>query len=47
MTEAERNYAGVVASPPLIYLGSLALGLLLNSKFPVPFLPRRVARILG
>ena len=33
--------------PPLIYLGPLILGLLLNRKFPVPFLPFRVACILG
>jgi protein-S-isoprenylcysteine O-methyltransferase Ste14 len=43
----ERDNAGVVAPPPLIYLGPLVLGLLLDRKFPVPFLPRRIARILG
>ncbi len=46
MTDEQDN-AGVVAPPPLIYLGPLVLGLLLNRKFPVPFLPRRMARILG
>ena len=43
----ERDNAGVVAPPPLIYLGPLVLGLLLNRRFPVPFLPRRMARTFG
>ncbi len=43
----ERDNAGVVAPPPLIYIGPLLLGLLLKRKFPVPFLPRSAARILG
>ncbi|MCA1688169.1 MAG: isoprenylcysteine carboxylmethyltransferase family protein [Actinobacteria bacterium] len=47
MTDDERDNAGVVAPPPLIYLGPLVLGLLLNRKFPVPFLPRSAARALG
>jgi protein-S-isoprenylcysteine O-methyltransferase Ste14 len=47
VNDDERDNAGVVAPPPLIYLGALVLGLLLNRKFPVPFLPRRMARILG
>ena len=47
MTDDERNNAGVVAPPPLIYLGPLVLGLLLNRRVPVLFLPRRVARVLG
>ena len=47
MTDDERDNAGVVAPPPLIYLAPLVLGLLLNRKFPVSFLPRRIARILG
>jgi protein-S-isoprenylcysteine O-methyltransferase Ste14 len=46
MTDEQDN-AGVVAPPPLIYLGSLALGLLLDRKFRVPFLPRGMRRILG
>jgi protein-S-isoprenylcysteine O-methyltransferase Ste14 len=36
-----------MAPPPLVYLGSLILGLLLNRKFPAPLLPRGVARIFG
>ena len=38
---------GVIAPPPLIYAGPLAISLLLNLKFPMHFLPRKVARILG
>jgi protein-S-isoprenylcysteine O-methyltransferase Ste14 len=47
MTDEDRDNAGVVAPPPLIYLGPLVLGLLLNRKFPVPFLPRGAARAIG
>ena len=47
MRDDDRDTAGVVAPPPLIYLGPLLLGLLLNRKLRVPFLPRRVARALG
>ena len=47
MTDNERDTPGVVAPPPLIYLGPLVLGLLLNGRFPVPFLPRGLARVLG
>ncbi len=47
MTDDERDDPGIVVPPPLIYLGPLVLGLLLNRKFPAPFLPRRMARILG
>lgn len=38
---------GVIAPPPLIFAGPLAIGLLLNLKFPIRFLPRRVTSILG
>ena len=47
MSNDERDNAGVVAPPPLIYLGPLVLGLLLNRRVPVPFLPRRIAHIVG
>ena len=47
MTDDELDKAGDVAPPPLIYLGPRGLGLLLNRKFPAPFLPRRMARIFG
>ena len=43
----EQDKAGVVAPPPLIYLGALVFGLLLNRWFPISFLPRRIARSLG
>jgi hypothetical protein len=43
----ERDNAGVIAPPPLIYLGPLVLDLLLKRTFPIRFLPRRVARVLG
>ncbi len=47
MTDDDRDNAGVVAPPPLIYLGPLLLGLLLDRKLQVPFLPRGAARALG
>jgi protein-S-isoprenylcysteine O-methyltransferase Ste14 len=43
----EHDKAGVVAPPPLIYLGVLAAGLLLNRRVPVCALPRGVARGAG
>jgi protein-S-isoprenylcysteine O-methyltransferase Ste14 len=43
----EQDNAGVVARPPLIYLGALALGLGLHAASPVPALPGTVARALG
>ncbi len=43
----EKDTPGVVAPPPLIYLGALALGLGLHAAFWVPVLPRTVARVLG
>jgi hypothetical protein len=43
----EQDKAGVIAPPPLIYLGALIFGLLLSRRFPIPFLPRRMARGLG
>jgi protein-S-isoprenylcysteine O-methyltransferase Ste14 len=36
-----------VPPPPVVFLGPLILGLLLNRKIPVPFLPRGLTRILG
>lgn len=39
--------AGVVAPPPLIYAGALAVGLLAKALFPAALLPRPVARALG
>jgi protein-S-isoprenylcysteine O-methyltransferase Ste14 len=42
MQEETRATPGVIAFPPLIYAGPLALGLLLNAVIPVRFLPRSV-----
>ncbi len=47
MSSDAQDKAGVVAPPPLIYLGPLIFGLLLNRRLPIPFLPRRMARSLG
>ena len=38
---------GVIAPPPLIYAVALAVGLLVNRSYPVPFLPRALKRALG
>jgi protein-S-isoprenylcysteine O-methyltransferase Ste14 len=43
----EQDKAGVVAPPPLIYLGALVFGLLLGRRFPMIILPRTMARGLG
>jgi hypothetical protein len=47
MPDDEHDKAGVVAPPPLIYLGVLAVGLLLNRRFPIGSLPRGIARGVG
>ena len=48
MPEDEPDAMGPgVPPPPVVYLGPLILGLLLNRKFPIPFLPRVLARVLG
>src|SRR5689334_16970452 len=47
MSEIPQNHADVVAPPPLIYAGGLVLGLLLQRVAPLPFLPQRIARIIG
>ena len=47
MPSDEQDKAGVVAPPPLIYLGTLVFGLLLNRRFPATFLPPRIARSIG
>src|SRR5438093_12682211 len=38
MTESQHDTAGVIAPPPLIFLGVLALGFILSAIFPIPFL---------
>jgi protein-S-isoprenylcysteine O-methyltransferase Ste14 len=43
----ERDNPGISLPPPLIYVVPLALGLLLDRKAHLPFLPRGVSRGLG
>jgi protein-S-isoprenylcysteine O-methyltransferase Ste14 len=38
---------GVIAPPPLIYAGALAIRLLANRLYPIAFLPRGLSRVLG
>ncbi len=47
MSSDEQDKAGIIAPPPLIYLGTLFFGLLLNRRFPITLLPRKIARSLG
>jgi protein-S-isoprenylcysteine O-methyltransferase Ste14 len=43
----EQDKAGIVAPPPLVYLGTLGFGLLINRRFPIAFLPPGMSRGLG
>jgi protein-S-isoprenylcysteine O-methyltransferase Ste14 len=43
----DQDYPGIWIPPPPIYLLALLLGLLLDRRAHVPFLPRGVARVLG
>src|ERR687893_1312891 len=43
----DQDNPGIRVPPPLIYLLGLLLGLLLDRRLHVPFLPRGVARVLG
>lgn len=45
--DAGRDNPGVIAPPPLIYLGPLLLGVLLHRVAPLPLLPPAWARGLG
>jgi protein-S-isoprenylcysteine O-methyltransferase Ste14 len=47
MPNDERDKPGIRVPPPPIYLLALLLGLLLDRRMHVPFLPRGVARLLG
>ncbi len=40
MTNSTPDNPGVIAPPPLIYAGGLVIGLLLQNKLPLPFLPK-------
>jgi protein-S-isoprenylcysteine O-methyltransferase Ste14 len=43
----DQDHPGIRVPPPLIYVVPLALGLLLDRRAHVPFLPRAAARGLG
>src|SRR5829696_1482308 len=43
----DRDNPGGRVAPPLTYLLTLLLGLVLDRRFHVPFLPHGVARVLG
>ena len=43
----EQDNPGIRVPPPLLYLLALLLGLLLDRRAHIPFLPRGVARVLG
>ena len=47
MPEDEPDAMGLGVPPPVVYLGPLILGLLLNRRIPAPFLPRGSTRIVG
>jgi len=47
MADDEQDNPGILLPPPLTNLLTLALGLLLDRRLHVPFLPRGVARALG
>ncbi|HEU0116712.1 MAG TPA: isoprenylcysteine carboxylmethyltransferase family protein [Thermomicrobiales bacterium] len=47
MAADERDNAGVIAPPPLIYAGAVVLGLLAQRAKPLPLAPRALARPLG
>jgi protein-S-isoprenylcysteine O-methyltransferase Ste14 len=47
MANDEQDNPGIKIPPPLIYLLPLLLGLVLDRRAHVPFLPRGVARVLG
>ena len=42
----DQDNPGIRVPPPLVYLLVLLLGLLLDRRFHVPFLPHGVARVL-
>jgi protein-S-isoprenylcysteine O-methyltransferase Ste14 len=47
MSNESQDNPGVIAPPPLIYAGALAIGLLANVLYPISFLPRGLSRVLG
>jgi protein-S-isoprenylcysteine O-methyltransferase Ste14 len=47
MSENERDHAGMIAPPPLIYAGILISGLAIHFFLPISFLPNPLNLILG
>jgi len=47
MAEENKDIAGVIALPPLIYLGPLVVGLVLHAVRPIAIVPRVLSRVLG
>ncbi len=47
MDDHTKDTPGVIARPPLIYLGFLALGWMLHALLPIYVLPRVWSRLLG
>lgn len=47
MSEPPHDHAGVIAPPPLIFFGTLAVGLILNYFLPFAFLPSGTNLVLG
>src|SRR5215204_778655 len=47
MSEGETDNPGIKVPPPLIYLLPLLLGLILDRKAHLPFLPSDAARVIG
>jgi protein-S-isoprenylcysteine O-methyltransferase Ste14 len=47
MADDGKDNPGIRVPPPPLYVLALLLGLVLDRKVHVPFLPRRVARVLG
>lgn len=47
MKDTNRDIAGVIAPPPLIYALTLGLALLLHQRIPLPVVPRKIKNTLG
>ncbi len=47
MSENTQDIPEIIAPPPIIYLGFLVLGLILNFLFPISFLPGALMLIIG
>jgi protein-S-isoprenylcysteine O-methyltransferase Ste14 len=47
MADSTQDNPGVIAPPPLVYAGALAIGFLLHRFFPIKCLPGAASRFLG